>query len=149
MRFIFRLCEILRKSREYFKLCCGRNRVRIRSARGGYIKTNRCLGLSCRKLGSSVGCKNELCQKKLSQKKLCHGSCTKENGFKLDLRGNLQSTMSVFFTGCKEMPCFYGLGPALESVYLLDNYSNTSGYDFLNAKACNLLNKHLTAGRAA
>ena len=31
------LYEILRKSEAYFKLCCGQNRIRIRSARGSYI----------------------------------------------------------------------------------------------------------------
>ncbi len=32
------LYEILCKSEEYFYLCCGQNRIRIRSARGGYMK---------------------------------------------------------------------------------------------------------------
>jgi len=31
----WQLYEILRKCREYFKLCCGRTNVRIRSAHGG------------------------------------------------------------------------------------------------------------------
>ena len=34
----WRLYEILRKSEAYFKLCCGQNRIRIRSARGSYIQ---------------------------------------------------------------------------------------------------------------
>ena len=32
------LYEILRKSRAYFKLCCGQHRIRMRSAHGSYIK---------------------------------------------------------------------------------------------------------------
>ena len=34
----WQLYEILRKTGEYFKLCCGQNRIGIRSARGSYMK---------------------------------------------------------------------------------------------------------------
>ena len=33
------LYEILRKSEAYFKLCCGQNRIRIRSAHGSYYES--------------------------------------------------------------------------------------------------------------
>ena len=38
------LYEILRKSGVYFKFCCGQNEIRMRSARGGYMKYSANLG---------------------------------------------------------------------------------------------------------
>ena len=45
------LYEILRKTGEYFKLCCGQNRIRIRSAHGGYGQPT-----NFTQTGSSSGC---------------------------------------------------------------------------------------------
>jgi hypothetical protein len=54
--------------------------------------------------------------------------------------------VSGFFTTCKKPSCSDGQGKGIQSVYILDIYSNTGGYEFFNPKACNLLIRKLKAG---
>ena len=54
------LYEILRKSGAYFKLRCGQNEIKIRSARGSYMKELICLILFHASLWANRG-RNEVC----------------------------------------------------------------------------------------
>ena len=104
IELVNRLYEILRKSEAYFKLCCGQNRIRIRSARGSYIAdyTSNLCGVERNNTGFYFQYNKSFFHDTLTIEYVCYSEVRPKNafhkiGFDYDFSDDIEFSMEYVF----------------------------------------------------